>query len=599
MSETRPAFFDDRDRAFLPREAVDALPFPLAACRARLADGLEQNEPVAAAWSLRDAFEALVKFSAALAVADALQAEPSGPLATKLAGLLLKPQGLSLGDWHTLLHLAVEPLAGSGPGGRALADLAGLMFLPKTGKKTPLNRMIDGDEAAFVAWRNRVFGHGVFRNDLAWYAGEVKLWLPKLRQFYDALSPVLNGWRLVSTEGEAKAVWQGTRDLPPSGRHAHEPSGEPTPMVLVHDDGRSLPFGPMLSVQACARCGQPAAFFFDKNKFDRDRDRHRTTFLEYFGGHDQERKDWPQTRALAACVPPTFVWEREVYDPDEIAEGVRIVFLGFETEYRRPDYLLDAVWEAIESTPKGRYVFIGGPEGVGKTYAVRGLEREAGERDSAVLLYHVLPNESGNYQTFMSSLNDRAKEHLKLRTPDLQARGASTPESLQAEFCDYLQTLRTRNKLDRLVVVLDALDELPEPDPRTPAITDFLPPAAKLPDRCAVVLTSRDPLRPRTRRDVDRLRETGGEAFIPLRVDPSAPPNRELLRAYLLDPEAERLPAGLRTPGHADTVISRAGGAFLYVFHLSRALCSGAFPDLASLPEGPAFYPSYLARLRD
>jgi tetratricopeptide (TPR) repeat protein len=214
-----------------------------------------------------------------------------------------------------------------------------------------------------------------------------------------------------------------------------------------------------------------------------------------------------------------------------------------------------------------------------------------------VLAHYILPGRSGDYQAFMAELNDRARKQLKLRTPDLQAKGAVTPAALQAEFADYLDTLRRSNRLDTLVVVLDALDELPEPAPATPAVTDFLPPADKLPEGCVVVLTSRDPLRPRTLADVDRLRRAGGDAFVTLRIDPAAATNRAVLRAYLL--EGDRLPPALRTPALANAVIDRAGGAFLYAYHLSRALTAGAFADVAALPEGPAFYPAYLARLRD
>ena len=46
-------------------------------------------------------------------------------------------------------------------------------------------------------------------------------------------------------------------------------------------------------------------------------------------------------------------------------------------------------------------------------------------------------------------------------------------------------------------------------------------------------------------------------------------------------------------------MLGQSGGVFLYAAHLAHALASGAFPDLAALPEAREFYPAYLARLRD
>jgi hypothetical protein len=56
--------------------------------------------------------------------------------------------------------------------------------------------------------------------------------------------------------------------------------------------GPTLPLGPLLSVQDCAfaGCRQPAAYFFDGHEHKKDR--HKTYFLEYFGGLTAEHADW-------------------------------------------------------------------------------------------------------------------------------------------------------------------------------------------------------------------------------------------------------------------------------------------------------------------
>jgi tetratricopeptide (TPR) repeat protein len=498
-------YFPGRDQRVILHQVVERFPFPIAVTYSRLQDELDRQEPVAAAWQVRDAFEAFLRFTACLAVADALQAGIKSELTSAIAALVLKPQGLSLGDWHSLLEMPLEPLAALARSGRLdegrrlLPGLLELAFDPRTGKRSALNRRIDGDDHSFVHWRNSVFGHGVFKQDRRWYAG----------------------------------------------------------------------------------------------------------FLEYLGGHDREHVDWDQTRALAGRLPAQFEWVRqEPYNPDLIVEGVRVVFRDFEIDFVRPDYLLDAIWQVVESRPRG-YIHLSGPEGVGKAYVVRGLEREGRKRPVPVpvLAHYVQPGQSGDYQTLIVELRERAREQVKnCQQPDLQVKNDS-PEVMQNEFADYLRPLMRANRLDNLVVVIDALDELPEPARNTPAITDLLPAPDRLPDGCFLVLTSRDPLRPRTRADVERLRRAGGQGFLSLRIDPAADSNRDTLRSYLLDddhlpPERRHLPPTLRTASIADAIIDRAGGAFLYVYHLSRALGSGAFAAVDALPEGNRFYPDYLARLR-
>jgi len=214
---------------FPPRSARGVLdfvmrhfPFPLALTYARLHEEMDLQEPIAAAWQLRDACECLLKFTACLAVADCLHAGPDAERAGTLASILLKPQGLSLGDWHTLLHEALtplEPLARAGSlaeSGRSLPELFSVFF-DVTGRLRPslLNRKIDGDAESFVAWRNRVFGHGVFRQERHWYAEETQRWLPTLHAFYTALQPVLDGWLLVGVTPTGDEVsWQGAEALP-------------------------------------------------------------------------------------------------------------------------------------------------------------------------------------------------------------------------------------------------------------------------------------------------------------------------------------------------------------------------------------------------
>jgi tetratricopeptide (TPR) repeat protein len=597
-------FFPSPAERALPAFVRAEFPFPLALTCARLEAQMDRDEPIAAAWALRDAFECAVKFSACVAVADFLQAQPERDVTAALAGLLLKPQGLSLGDWHTLLEMGLKS---SGREERRLPELFGVFFqTSKKASRTAVNASIDGSDRSIVAWRNRVFGHGVFKEERGYYADETMKRLPELVRFYEALRPVLAGWRLVGlTPGGERVDWTGC-EAPAAAtageRHEHQPWGDPLSMRLVPQDypGQAeLDFGPLLTVQRCEVCGEPAAFFFDRHRHDRERDKHRTHFLEYLRGHPGERKDWPEARRLAGLLPAGFEWQRTAWDVEEVVEGVRLTFADFETEYLRPAYLLDALWEMVKDRPGG-YVHVSGPAGVGKTYAVRGLEKESAERGVPVLAYHILPGARADYQTFVGELHATACERLpRARTVQPQVAVGSHAE-LQEQFAGYLTMLMKANRLDALVLAIDAVDELAEPDGSSPVnaatILDLLPPAGRLPEGCFVVLTSRPEMRPGIRERLDRLRAAAGEGrFVALDVCPDAPPNEALVRAYL----SAHLPEPFRAPQHVEEVLRRSGGVFLYTYHLARALAAGAFANPAALPEGRVFYPAYLARLRE
>src|SRR5207249_85831 len=147
---------------------------------------------------------------------------------------------------------------------------------------------------------------------------------------------------------------------------------------------------------------------------------------------------------------------------------------------------------------------------------------------------------------------------------EAQTKVAALTE-LQDQFIEFLSELMRANRLESLIVAIDALDELPDPESKAAAITDFLPTPDKLPKGCFVLLTSRENLRPKIRSAMERLRKTTATPtshsssithnFSFLEVSPADTGNRELLRAYL----RMRLPETFRSPGHVETVLDRCG----------------------------------------
>ncbi len=107
---------------------------------------------------------------------------------------------------------------------------------------------------------------------------------------------------------------------------------------------------------------------------------------------------------------------------------------------------------------------------------------------------------------------------FRFRTQEIQAKVAAVAD-LQQQFVAFFTELMRANRLDRLIVAIDALDELPDPARESAAVTDLLPPAERLPEGCFVVLTSRPELRARIGERVAEL----GRRFRPLAVDPASP----------------------------------------------------------------------------
>jgi hypothetical protein len=465
--------------------------------------------------------------------------------------LLLKPQGLSLGDWHALLRddlCELVPIGASDvPDGTGLVlpQLYGCFY--QTGKPrrgnpilTDIHKKITGGENTVITWRNKVFGHGVFQNDPSWYADEVNAWIDVLHQFYLGVKPVLNEVRLCSVDqngrkevspsppspltgggrGEGEGgycEWHGTCETPPGFVQEHVPEGEPLSMFLKTSTNR-LELSPLLTLQRCSVCGQPTVFFFDKNQYESKKDRHRTWFLEYFSGHHNDKKDLKEMEKLASHVPPGFVWERTSYDQDEVDSIVRTLTQGFEQDYCRPDYLMDMLFAEMEKREKG-YLHIVGPAGVGKSWLVRGMESEWKNEGVPVLTYYIQPGALADYRTFISELADRANENFRWRTQEIQAKVASIAD-LKDQFAQFAGELMRANRLSRMVIAIDGLDELPEPAEGQPAITGLLPVGEKLPKGCFVALTSRPLLRPAISQDLQRLNP---RPPLPLKEGPEVP----------------------------------------------------------------------------
>jgi tetratricopeptide (TPR) repeat protein len=593
-----PAFaeplFPPRGERGYDAAAVETFPWPVMAGYDDVHRWMDEGHAVHAAWQLRDVWEGLLKFLATLTVADHLAAVPTDdPRTKKLLGQLLKKEGLSNGTWATLMEIALKD--GPPPGGQ-LPQLGPLLF--QGGKPQRLYRLFMGDRADavredFIEWRNRCFGHGVFRKDLRSYAREALHWLDRLHEAFDLCRLVLQSLALESDgPGGEILTWGDKSPLP--FYHGHEPAaaGALLRPVRVRPAGSdALLLTPLLSVQPCVVCGQWAAFYLDKY----DRDKHRALFLDFIEGHSNEHKDLEPLRSWAertagGQVPAA---EATAADAGEPREPDPERFRDFQHEFEPPAYLARRVAEFLQTHDRGVLVLTG-PGGVGKSWATQGLDHAGmlpAALGRAVALLHVSMHgpTAPRASDVQTALAEQARQVKRWEVP-------AWPDGPDAHtrLAAWLAALMRANGLGELVVALDGLDDLPAHSD----VPDLWPPAGALPPGCYLVLSARPGVRAAAESGLRRVRSVL-EHCRELRVGPEEPEHRAVLSSYAAKRLARPRPdgQGALPAAWVEPLIDQAGGSFLYVFHYCRALHFGVYGDLAQLPAPAAYYPAFFEHL--
>jgi hypothetical protein len=316
MSPSAEPLFPPRGERPYGAAAVETFPWPVIAGYEDVHRWMDQEEAVHAAWQLRDVWEGLLKFLATLAVADHLALAPADDQRTKkLLSQLLKKDGLTNGSWTTLMEIALKD--GPPPGAR-LPQLGPLLF--QGGKRQRLYRLFQGDKTdivpdSFIEWRNRCFGHGVFRKDLGSYAKESLYWLDRLHEAFELCRPVLESLKLESDGPEGKILtWGEKSPLPFYHGHQPAPGGPLLPPVRVRTSANeTVLLTPLLSVQLCVVCGQWTAFYLDKY----DREKHRAQFLDFIEGHSNDHKDLEPLRTWTTRIGDAKAPRPERDEPSE------------------------------------------------------------------------------------------------------------------------------------------------------------------------------------------------------------------------------------------------------------------------------------------
>ena len=590
MSCDTQCYFSPRAGRVYDHDAVDRFPWPVVICYRDIHRWMDDDQPVHAAWQVRDAWEALLRFLGSLAIADHLAAVKGRPPQTReLLSILLDARGLSMGHWFDLLRLAYKDASAD----ISFAALRELLF-PASGRSTLLPLFNGGDHTeSFIPWRNRRFGHGVLGRDLEVFARESVHWLGKLHRAYDICR-----WFLQSVELEVEglnstsAIMSERQEL--SFYHGHLPdAGSPVlAPVRIRTEEAVVDLSPLLSVQSCVVCGRWSGFYFDKF---RSKQQH-AFFLDVLDGHsnpprkDDRLSDWSawahETGAAAASAAPV--------DPAEPAEPAQDRFSDFVGEFQPPRHLAQEVSEFLSSHDRG-VILLSGPAGVGKSWLLEGLDRHDmlpafQGRDVNVLTVSLHRHSGASASDMKARLGQQAKQQKQWRIP-------VEPDAPTAHerFAGWLAALMRVNGVGELIVGIDGLDELPA-DSNVP---DLFPPADSLPRSCYLLVSSRHAVRAAAEAGLRRVRSAAGHCK-DLTIDPATESHREVLCAY-----AQRRLARLRTDAKSlpDTwarpLVEKAEGIFLYVHHFCQALHFGIYSDLDGLPRPNQYYPQFFAHLRN
>ncbi len=362
----------------------------------------------------------------------------------------------------------------------------------------------------------------------------------------------------------------------------HEASD--APLLLVAADGRRLDLGPYAAAHRCDQCDHQDVFLYNGHQGDRGTDptRRRYLFLEYRAAHPLERR-WHQARDLVAecerlpptaAVPPTRSESEPAIEPDSttaIDFGRRDLALllddiALTRRFLPPDYLHRALRDFLAAHDRG-ILRLTAPAHVGKTAFVVGLgagldwqgtdhplsPAQTG-RPRGVPVASFLIRREYRYgpRVFAQDLQQSLALALNMAGTTARQEGLPTLDTTAADrtnaFVDWIGAFRARaaatvglGPADPLLLCLDGLDELPDPD-AAPAdgggsILDYLPAPARLPAGTYLLLTSR----PRDAADAacpawvwERVAPlVGGDLAQRLAIDLADPGYRALLRDYL------------------------------------------------------------------
>jgi hypothetical protein len=551
---------------------IDQFPYPIAACYRRFT---EAASPTGAFGCLLDTFESLLHYLATVVLSvywrdGAFDTEHNRRLLEKLYKGKWSP-----GDLMDLLRETTRRYLG-----RAQAlpypQLCGYLFTPG-GNPTPSLAVLEG----FVELRNRVWGHGVGRDD-RFYGGIVPphrqrleeelsrcdwlttraLWLPKAvaEEGGVTAADLLNGDRRRRNRPVTLPVDPQDLDL-----HGGDVVPEHTLLLVDEATGHYLPLFP-LSLFHFQSAGQGPFFLSDLDWAARAERLKKARYVAYdplLADHEaragqpaagslevkvQQLAAALQAQGVALHTMTATVREVEEYDLPEVwtEQQSHLKTFAGRTEW------LQHLHAWVDRTADGGYFLLLGPPGQGKSALLAQFAHAegAGRTDAGRgCLLHMVKSHKQPRRFLQFLLWQTAR---LLGAPLDAGAYRGDIDDLRNALVGALE--KVRQQRGRALLVIDALDEL---DPSGERIT-FLP--ATLPTGVRVVLACRPeiPLVTALRR---RLRSLA-EAHLP----PLTAEDLPLVLERFLEPTRVRM---LRRAVDFDALFRRTGGNPLF---LKRAM---------------------------
>lgn len=481
---------------------VERYPYPIAAAYRSLT---EQDNAAAGFGCLLDTFEAIIHYLGSVVVSAYLRTELSFADCNRLILELLLKENWSTGDLFGLLTRTVSQVN----------DCGGLMPYPlrdhlftAEGKPTSSHRVL----GAFVELRNRRWGHGTGRSEASFQ----HILEPNRRLLEAELArmPWLADWLLVRPvriEDDARIVsadlLNGSRrrrnrdfalalKAEDSADEGGDVRADRDALLLVSPDtARYLPLFPLAIFQLRVGTHGHGTYFLQRLRWKQDRtplQLARAYYVAYESGGSAEHEEGPREfvtgslerharrlqHGLPADDPVKTTPVAAAEDPDH---GLPEVWAEQQSHLRsfvgREQTLRDVgFW--IDDQTAGGYLLLLGPPGQGKSAFMAELARREMERGSCLL--HMVKSHRNPLRFIPALIGQAAK--LAQTTFGATAYHGDI-DDLRNSWLKSLEVLRDHR--GRVVVVLDALDELETGFQRL----NFLPPA--LPEGVRVVLTCR------------------------------------------------------------------------------------------------------------
>lgn len=582
-------------------DACDLWPAPVASEVAQLLAMLDEGlDAGGVLMQVRDTAEVLLKTLTVIAAADLIA--HGGPGEVILARQTLFSGQMSLGNWKA----ALASFAGA-----ARTNLLVPELLDLAAPKGAFIKAMD----AYIGQRNSDIGHGAYRPDSVEIAKRVR---QQLLGSYDEDQDRRRGgidrafeavaatrlWESVTLHCDTAdgplfagaATVRGLRAVD----HAHH--GHLRTLFLARE-GRALNLSPFLAGRICGECGERDAFLFDSPHSPKPKDDLRFDFLDYANGHHLRVNAAKTDPALVrlADLDDVLLQKRELDTRGEFASRDVVQLLDdimFDNRFISPEWLRGALRRHMEAHSSGIF-WLQAPGHIGKTMFVRGLLGEGlGEKardqqrallgkDTTLDVAALFLKREYRFDItqFASSLENQVRRDLRMDTRlRLVLPTQGTPKELQEGFVEFATVARRASMAKRLIIAVDGLDELRDPEGHA-SVIDYIPPAAALPDDVTLLLTSRPPedcpewLKSRLKQEFAPGRDVHSVGLEDVAY-------RDLLRTYI-GRHSGVSPKDSDFAEVCDAVLERSGALFLIVSFLCDLIRDGATVEPAE-NEGKA-----------